>query len=160
MSKKFIDFFKNKNNRMIIIILIIGTLFMILPGKKESEPQKVKSEQKADESQALKELLAKIRGVGKVEVMITYSETEEKRLAYEEKSGRTDRGDSGYEENIAREAIMADGEPVILSKVYPKVKGVVVIAEGAGNPQVCSAISQAVMTALDVAPHRVCILER
>lgn len=160
MNKKFMDFLKNKNNRIILIILIIGTLFMLVPGREKKQPEPAAAEEKLDESERLCEMLSMIKGAGDVEVMVTYSGTEEKRLAYETKSGKTDRGDSGYEENLDKQAIMADGEPVILSKSYPKVKGVVVIAEGAGDSKVKAAITEAVMTALDIAPHKVCILEK
>ena len=92
--------------------------------------------------------------------MITYSNTSEKQLAYETKSDKTDRGDSGYEINTDKQAVLSDGEPVILSKSYPTVKGVVVIAEGAGNSKVKADILEAVTTAFNIASHKVCILEK
>ena len=76
------------------------------------------------------------------------------------KSDKTDRGNSGYEENTNKQAVLSGGEPVILSKSYPKVKGVVVIAEGAGNTNVKANILDAVTTAFNIASHKVCILEK
>ena len=55
---------------------------------------------------------------------------------------------------------MSDGSPVILAKTYPKVKGVVVITKGCDNPETKAAILDAVTTAFDIAPHKVCILNQ
>ena len=160
LNKKLPEFIKNKNNIIILIILIIGTLFMIIPGNPKQMPQENERIETYNDEERLKEILSLISGAGDVEVMVTYSGTEEKRLAYETKSGKNDRGDSGYEENLDKQAVMADGEPFILSKTYPKVKGVVVIAEGAKDSNVRAAILEAVITAFDIAPHKVCILEK
>lgn len=160
LNKKLSEFAKNKNNIIILIILIIGTLFMIIPGKDKDEPEEKTITQTYNYEEKLEEILSLINGAGDVEVMITYSGSEEKRLAYETKSGKNDRGDSGYEENIDKQAVMADGEPFVLSKTYPKVKGVVVIAEGARDSNVRAAILEAVITAFDIASHKVCILEK
>lgn len=161
MNKKYVNFFKNKNNIIIVIILIIGTLFMLLPSTEKKQPETPAfSDAEPNYNQELKKILSKIKGVGDVEVMITYSATSEKQLAYEIKSDKTDRGNSGYEENTNKQAVLSDGEPVILSKSYPKVKGVVVIAEGAGNTNVKANILDAVTTAFNIASHKVCILEK
>lgn len=161
MNKKIAIFFKNKNNIIIVIILIIGTLFMLFPGTEKKQTEKTTvSEEELSYSEDLKKILSKIKGVGDVEVMITYSLTSEKRLAYETKSDKSDRGDSGYEESTDKQAVMSGGEPVILSKSYPKVKGVVVIAEGAESSKVKSDILEAVITAFDIPSHKVCILEK
>ena len=134
---------------------------MLLPSTEKKQPETpVFSDSDPDYNEELKKILSKIKGVGDVEVMITYSETSEKQLAYEIKSDKADRGNSGYEENTDKQAVLSDGEPVILSKSYPKVKGVVVIAEGAGNTNVKANILDAVTTAFNIASHKVCILEK
>lgn len=161
MNKKYVNFLKNKNNIIIVIILIIGTLFMLLPSTEKKQPEiPAFSDTEPNYNEELKKILSKIKGVGDVEVMITYSATSEKQLAYEIKSDKADRGNSGYEENTNKQAVLSDGEPVILSKSYPKVKGVVVIAEGAENTYVKANILDAVTTAFNIASHKVCILEK
>ncbi len=160
IAKKLSDFTKNKNNIIILIILIIGTMFMLIPSEKKKEVQEAPISDGYNDEEKLKKILSLISGAGDVEVMVTYSGTEEKRLSYETKSGKYDRGDSGYEENLDKQVVMASGEPFISSKIYPKVKGVVVIAEGAENSSVRAAILEAVTTAFSIAPHKVCILEK
>lgn len=92
--------------------------------------------------------------------MVTYAKTFEQNPAYEIKSDISNRGETGYEENSERQLVTVDGEPVILSQTYPKVKGVVVTAEGAANPKVKADILDAVGTAFGIASHKICILEK
>mgnify|MGYP000125712420 FL=1 len=55
---------------------------------------------------------------------------------------------------------MTDGEPMVVKEVYPKVRGVIVTADGGGNSAVRSAISEAVTASLDVPAHRICIFKK
>lgn len=161
MNKKITNFLKNRNNIIIITILIIGTLFMLIPATDNKEAEKKPfTEEEHNSEEELKFILSKIKGVGDVEVMITYKASSEKRLAYETRTNKSDRGDSGYDESAEKQAVMSEGEPVVLSRSYPTVKGVVVIAEGAANSKVRSDILEAVVTAFDIASHKVCILEK
>jgi len=161
LNKKISNFIKNRHNITIIIILIIGTLLMLLPGAFEKKPEKTTLlAEEPNYTEELKKILSEIKGAGDVEVMITYLQTSEKRLAYETKSDKYDRGDSGYEENTDRQAVLSSGEPVVLSQSYPKVKGVVVIAKGASDAKVKADILEAVTTAFDIASHKVCVLEK
>lgn len=158
--KKISEFIKNKNNRILIIILIIGIIIMLIPSKKKAEvPAEKEKIEEYDDSERLAEIISQIDGVGRVKVMVTYSKTAENILAFDTKSEKTSGKDSGSDESIDKQAIMSDGTPVILAKTYPKVKGVVVIAKGCDNPKTKSAISEAVTTAFDIAPHKVCILD-
>ncbi len=158
MDKRIGEIFKNKNNTVIIIILIIGIVLLMFPAK--SAEKTVPQESTTNDEERLSQILSSIKGVRDAEVMITYSSSEEKRLAYKTRTEKSDRGEAGYEEGVDREAIMANGEPVILSKLYPKVKGVVVIAEGVGMAGTRAEVLEAVTTAFDISPNKVCILEK
>ena len=46
---------------------------------------------------------------------------------------------------------------MIINERYPKVRGVLVTAEGAGDTVVKRALTEAVSAALGVEPHRICI---
>ena len=64
------------------------------------------------------------------------------------------------EESEDKKAVMTDGEPMVVKEVYPKVRGVIVTADGGGNSAVRSAISEAVTASLDVPAHRICIFKK
>lgn len=156
MNKKLMEFFRKKNNIIIIVILVIGTLLMLLPSPKK----KTESIETYDDSARLEEILRKIKGVSDVSVMVTFQGTVESNLAYEIQSDTVMRGKEDYEETVDKKVIMGDDGPFISSKSYPKVKGVVVIARGVQDAKVKADILDAVMTAYDIAPHKVCILSK
>ena len=159
-KEEIIKIFKNKNNRLICVIFIIGVVLMVAAGgygnKKEAvnTPREVTA---ADDETRLAEILSQIDGAGDVSVMITYYSSVEKSLAYETKTAsREDKSERSED----KKAIMTDGEPMVVKEVYPQVKGVIVTADGAGNSAVRAAISEAVSASLDVPVHRICIFKK
>lgn len=130
-----------------LVILIIGIAIIVIssvvPERKGETPQTVT--QYCGEEEKLGEILSEINGVGRVSVMISYVSTIEKDIARDSDSGRI---------------ITADGDVVVKREVYPEVKGVVVIADGAEEPKVRKAISQAVIAVTGVGANRVCVFPR
>ncbi len=158
MKKDFVKMIKNKHIQLLIIIFIIGTVLMTCFNTSEKEKVKVEAvgAQNESEEEKLSGILSEISGVGDVSVMVTYYGTGEKDIAYETKS-ETANNEERSERSEDKKAVMSDGEPVIVRETYPKVKGVIVIAEGADDVQIKRAISDAVVAVLDVPAHRVCI---
>ena len=157
-------FSKIRNTNYIYVILIIGAAVMILSasfgsgGKKEApapEQTEISQEEK------LTDILSQIEGAGDVSVMITYYASSEKSLAYETKTDKKAETSNGFGgESSDEKAVMSDGEPVVVREIYPEVKGVVVIAQGADSPEVCQAICDAVSTSLGIAVHKICVLPK
>jgi len=93
--------------------------------------------------QSLEDILSKMSGVGKVDVLITYSETSEVVAMYNEKytSSSTEETDTNggtrkIEETDSNKEIIfeeTDGEktPITQKVVMPKMEGAIVTAEGA-----------------------------
>ncbi|MBR5505604.1 MAG: hypothetical protein IKV73_04795 [Clostridia bacterium] len=101
--------------------------------------------------QRLKALLSKVNGVGEVEVFVSYASTEEK-LALKDKES------NGSEQTILKSS-SGNTEPYIYKSIYPQVEGVIIVAQGGGNDDVRSAISDAVAAVLELPIHRVKILK-
>lgn len=148
---------KNKNNKYILIIFIIGIVLMLISVK--GNEQKIEKNVYEGEEKRLEQIISDIKGVGDVSVMITYQSGAGKELAYETRSNRAER-DSNITENIDKQAVVTSGEPVVLRELYPEVKGVIVTASGAGDARIRANISEAVCAALGVAAHKVCIFEK
>lgn len=133
---------------------------MVAAGGHKKDAPAVKTDTEAsavNEEKRLAGILSEIEGAGRVSVMITYYSSAEKNIAYETKTAsREDKS----EESEDKRAVMTDGEPMVVKEVYPKVKGVIVTAEGAGSAAVRSAISEAVAASLDVPAHRICIYKK
>jgi stage III sporulation protein AG len=194
--KRIKDWITGQDRKKLIentaIVIIIGIIIIIagsamLSPKKESEGPvpKQQSEQSketdsyqepnaADALQTrLKTLLSQVQGVGKVDVMITYSASKENVPAYDIKKGgsTTDEKDSeGGERNVREEEYESalayedspDGgkRPVVLKQLEPEVKGVLVVAEGAGSVEVRDRVCNAVTVLLDVPMHKVQVIQR
>ncbi|HEY8348584.1 MAG TPA: stage III sporulation protein AG [Clostridiales bacterium] len=131
------------------------------------------AEKEGDIETRLKSILSQIEGVGKVDVMITYSSTAEKVPAYDIKRSQdeTEEKDSAggtrkirgeeYESSLAYEDMSSGGKsPVILKKLEPEIRGVLVVAEGAENIEVRDRICRAVTVVLDVSANRVQVVQR
>ena len=159
-------FSKLRNTNYIYVILIIGAAVMLFAsmydGKGKAELQNSKTAAALpSEEERLENILSQIEGVGSVSVMITYYESMEKELAYEtKKDRRADNANGSGGESSDEKAVMSGGAPVILKEVYPEVKGVIVIAEGADRGIVNQKICEAVSTSLGIAMHKICVLQK
>lgn len=158
-KEEILKIFKNKNNRLLCLIFIIGVVLMAAAGghiSRKAPAENVTETIAADEEKRLENILSQIDGAGEVSVMITYYSSPEKNIAYETKtSSREDKSESED-----KKAVMTDGSPLVVKEVYPRVRGVIVTAQGAGNAVVKAAISEAVAASLDVSAHRICIFKK
>ncbi len=121
--------------------------------------------------QSLEDILSKISGVGKVEVLITYSETSEVVAMYNETytSSNTEETDTSggtrkIEETDTNKEIIfedKDGEksPITQKVVMPKIEGAIITAEGAGNANIKTDIIQAVSAATGLSTYRIQVFE-
>lgn len=114
--------------------------------------------------QELEDILSKIEGVGKVKVLITYSETSQIVAMYNENKNisiteETDAqgGIRTIESTDDNKEIILDGEnnPVTERVLMPKIEGAIIIAEGGENPNLKANIVQAVSAVTGVATHKI-----
>jgi len=116
----------------------------------------------------LERILANISGAGKVNVMITYSESSITQPIYDEnikESNTVESDDSGGTRSISetdnQKQIVykqnSDGskEPITKSVLSPKIEGAIITAQGANNTEVKANIIQAVEAATGLATHKI-----
>ena len=150
---------KYVNNKSLVIIIIIGIVFMLFSGTKPQEQENTTQNSDAYTDEArLGEILSKIDGVGKVHVMVTYYGTTTRDIAFEKKQNVSYSEDETVKSEETS-VVTSGSEPLVKGIVYPKAKGVVIIAEGAGDVRVKKNITDAVIAALDIASFKVCVLE-
>lgn len=117
----------------------------------------------------LQSVLCKMSGVGRVEVMITLESTSEavvnKDVPYvrnnsEETSGEKTQSVRSFESKEETVMVETDGDtgPYVIKSIYPKVEGVVVVAEGAGQAGIKNEIIEAIEVLFGVEPHKVKVL--
>lgn len=191
-------FKKNKNNKknienlVVFLILLIITVIAIntiwgdtgtnnkekINDKKSSHKvlaKEVKSNKiDVDEynlQDDLKDILSKIQGVGKVDVLITYSATNSISPIYNEKqaTSTTEETDTSGGKRIVestdinKEIIFEEkngaNTPVIEKIIMPKVEGAIITAEGGGNATIKSNIIQAVVAVTGISSYKVQVFE-
>jgi len=120
----------------------------------------------------LKDLLETIVGVGSVNVLVTVESTEETVVQLNEKTtqeltNESDRnGTSRHITQITRDGqvvlyqVSGGQSPVVVKKLKPKVRGVVIVARGAENATVHKLIQEAVSRGLDVPMQRISVVPR
>ena len=102
----------------------------------------------------LRVILTEIEGVGKTDVMLTITSTEEYVYAETIKRGAS-QAENGY-------VIIDNGsqkEALVKRINNPAISGVVIVCEGGDDPRVCEKIYKAVATALDIPTSKIYVAE-
>lgn len=170
---------------LIITIIVINTIWNA--DKKASTENKVDSNKKLAQVNTmvetdsaikedntitnLEEILSKISGVGKVKVMITYSQTSQTIPLYNEDSSEKNTEESDKqggnrkvtEKDSKKEVIYKEENgqkiPITQSVISPTMEGAIVTAEGANNAAVKTNIIQAVEAVTGLATHKIQVFE-
>ena len=176
---------KNIENLVVFLILLIITVIAInmIWGKEEEQAEEQSSykvlasktensniieEDEYDLQVELEDILSKMEGIGKVDVLITYSQTSTVIPMYSqtESSTITEETDSGggsrkQESSNLNKEIVTDGDNNAITQtvMFPKVEGAIVIAEGGGNITIKSNIIQAVSAVTGLATYKVQVFE-
>lgn len=170
-SKKTIE------NLVVFIILLIITIITInviwntdkkdgestyedkIDGKILAADNKSNITEQTDLEKSLKNILSKIKGVGKVDVLITYSQSSEIIAMYNEttKQNVTEENDTNggkrvieqkdIDKMIAYEEENGKKYPATQKIISPTITGAVIIAEGSSNWSIKANITQAVEAA-------------
>lgn len=178
---------KNLENAVVFIIILVVTIIIIntVWGNEEktqkditqdnnvkivsTETEEIITEGEVEKS--IKQILSKIDGVGKVEVLLTYSETSQVVAMYNEtyKESQTEEGDTNggtrtiQEVNKEKEIIYKEenGEKVPITEkvIMPKMEGALIVAEGVNNATVKTNIIQAVEALTGLQTHKIQVLE-
>lgn len=125
---------------------------------------KQENTEKEDLETKLTDILKEINGSGDVSVMITYDNSEEIEPAYnsnstKETTSETDSsgGERTVETSSENKTLVTSGssKPIVIKTKEAKIKGVLVVASGANDPQVKETLYEAVQTALQISGHQV-----
>lgn len=185
---------KNIENLVVFLILLIITIIAINTiwgGKKEETKQEdgntsykklaenINNSIDSNNSQLneynleenLEDILSKIAGVGKVKVLVTYSETSEVVAMYNEKNtlNNTEETDTNggvrkieqtdTDKEIIYEEKNGQKTPITQKVIMPKIEGAIVTAEGASNPAIKANIIQAVSAVTGISTYRIQVFE-
>ena len=141
----------------IIILSVLIALFLALYFAKKDDKTESSSYIFNDYITAtekrLSETLSKVQGAGAVSVMITVESGMETVIAMKSLTTETD-GKKTVEET----PVLVNGKTVTLKELYPKISGVLVVAEGAKNISVMNKLLQATSSFLGISIKNIEIL--
>lgn len=166
---------------LIITVLIINSMWSSEDEKSEENTQNtgkvlaqttsVETTGENDLETKLEDILESINGVGKVKVLIKYSETSTVVAMYNETTSESttkeNDGDGGSkdvkETESKKEIVYTDengkSEPITEKVIMPVIEGAIITAEGAGNANVKSSIVSAVEAVTGLAVHKIQVFE-
>ena len=150
------------NTKTLIVIFIVGIGLLLLPVGSKDEPKDIETVQtvsKEDIEKEIEAILSKIKGAGRVDVMITLADDGTTYYAQNERAQNTDDEKTVEKNYVLSKSSNTEG-PLVIKKTTPVISGILVCAEGAGNPQVKSDIISAASALLGIKSHRIEVLER
>lgn len=143
-----------KKYRTCLLVLLAGVVLMLLPaGKTETEPPAAAPVQtQSDLQEELEQLLARLDGAGKVQVLLTQAQGSKTRY-------QTDENGNGSTDTV----IVTDSDRSqtgLVQQVDPPVYlGAVVLCQGAGKATVRLAIVDAVAKATGLPSSKITVLK-
>lgn len=145
---------KFKTEYLILIALAIVAVIIFMGGFQSSETvttqESVQSYVDGLEKK-LESCLSKVKGAGKVEVIISVSSGMQTVFATE-KTYQSSKGET------VEGPIIVNGKPIVTKEAYPEITGVVIVAEGAANLSVKVDLHDACRTFLSVSTEKIQIL--
>ncbi|MFV0518787.1 MAG: hypothetical protein ACK5LY_00800 [Lachnospirales bacterium] len=174
--QKLNEFFQDgKINTNYIFLLAISLIVILVlnsnPFEKDTEQDTMytNSSYEMELETKLENILSKVSGAGKVEVLITVSNGGEKVIAKSTNSKiqeTTENKDNlqkeVFDEEIIDEVIYSDkssGEPFILYEKNPSIQGVLIVAEGGDNALIRDAFIHATESLLGVSSYKISVLK-
>ena len=147
--------------RYVILIVAVGFVLMTLPtGKAESKNSEISIIQPESDAQTqLEQILTQIRGVGRVQVMLTVAAGEQ--TMYEFNEDRSDDTD-GY--SVRRETVIITNEnraqQGLIQQVIPPIyRGAIVVCQGGDQPSVQLAVVEAVSDVTGLTADKISVLK-
>ena len=178
---------RKKEQLLTAVLVVVILLLAFWPSAADHEKQEkqqteeVQTQVQAEETNAderkkleddLKRILLQVEGVGEVDVAVTMESTGrklvEKDVPLSESSvDETGNGtNSKKESKNSEEATVylenADGTkaPYVVEETMPVVRGVLVVAQGADDPQVVEEIKEAAMALFHLEAHKIKVMKR
>ena len=181
LQKIFKNILNKSGKDKIFIVILMGVLLLIIsfPTKKttDTKTEATTGTEDTDFSyeeymeEKLENVLAKVDGVGKVKVIISFKNTGEKIIAKDENTSseniqetdssggvRTTNQSSSESTNIYYDS-EAGSAPYVKSENLPEVEGVIVVAQGGGDGVIAANIISAVESLFGVPIHKVKVLK-
>ena len=156
--------------KYVLLVAALGALLLAWPEGRAGEgveastaaPAQTADPSLAETEKALEEILGKMEGVGRVEVMLTLQSSRELVLAGDDSlrySGNVNAPDS-YDRSTSTLTVgAAGGEDVVVTQErYPQYRGALVVCDGGGSDAVRLAVTGAVSALTGLGSDRIAVV--
>lgn len=181
--KQWIEKIKSCKKEQILILLLAGVLLLVIAvptsegtsvsGTEEAgqEYREISISRTSDLENRLQQILSRVAGIGKTEVMLTLKSKGRKIVEkdIEQSQGKEEsqnEGDSvvssqesSNESTVYQKDTRGNEIPYVTEELEPEIAGVLVIAQGAGNSVVVNEITEAVMALFGVEAHKIKVMK-
>lgn len=146
-----------KKYKYILLILAVGMFFMLIPDSKDTQQISFESVQQESMdiqqlSNRLSEMLSFVKGAGQVQVMLTVAQGQ--KTVYQTDTG----GGSSVQTVLVTDS--QRNEAGLISQINgPIYQGAVVLCQGADDPQVRLAITEAVSKITGLGANQIAVLK-
>lgn len=151
------------------LVVVCGVLLLFLSysgGNETPDTEPVSSQETVSENgsleeykqareEELKELLQKVDGVGKAEVMITLKASNEKVTLKD----NTNKGETNEEKTVLVENSDRDSSPYIIQEKEPEIEGIVIVCQGGYDSVIKREITDAVSALFSIESHKIKIMK-
>lgn len=144
-----------KKYRLVILVLVVGICLMLLPESKEETQVPVSVERQQTREQALQEILSKIKGAGKVEVLLAEYRGAETIYQTDQQQST----DSYREDTVIVSGTDREEQGLVRQTNPPAYLGALVVCQGGDIPTVKLAIVEAVMAATGLSSDKITVLK-
>lgn len=153
-----------KKYRYVLLMLIIGLLLMALPGSKNSKSDSVKStdpeiQMQVSVNEQLSNILSKLDGAGKVEVLLTIAHGEETIFQTDDKVTETDQSNTTQIDTVTVTDAERNQAGLIRQINPPTYLGAVILCQGADSAAVRLLIVDAVSKVTGLGADQISVLK-
>lgn len=153
-----------KKYKYVALILIIGIVLMLIPGKSDntlnaSQPEERQMVYDNTLYQDLISILSKVDGAGRVEVMLTVSKGEEVVYQINTNQSSADQSNNMQRETVIISDSSRNEQGMIVRTDPPRYLGAVILCQGADSSVVRLAVMEAVSKATGLTSDRICVLK-
>lgn len=149
--------------KFVVLVALVGVGLLLWPSGEETggtTTQPVAAEQ-PDLQREMEEILAKMDGVGQVQVLLTVESDGERQLAQDTELSYS--GSTAAPEDYSRtsETVLVDGDggngPVVTKTQYPTYRGALVVCQGGDRADVRLTVTEAVSALTGLTADRITV---
>ena len=152
-----------KNNKYVVLVLLIGLVFLLIPETDDRNDQTQTSivieEEEISFEEKLAAILNQIEGAGEVKVLLTISEGEEIIFQTDENLSTDSDTSSKNTDTITVTDANKNQDGLVRQKNPPVYRGAIIVCQGADDPVVKLAVTEAVARLTGIGTNCISVLK-